>query len=176
MHRPAVSAAPQLASRDTPPSASRAAVLERVSSQWLACLRAALAPLDLTHAQARLLIAAAWLSSRRHGVRQSDVAAEAGTDPVMTSEVLRALETRHLIARAPHPTDRRAKAITVTDTGGALADRAARLVETAENQFFETGMDVFGALAKSLKKGGRGAKASSAFAPAMLAPYWRVGV
>ena len=111
-----------------------------------------------THAQARLLIAAAWLSSRSHGVRQSDVATEAGTDPVMASEVLRTLESRHLIARAPHPTDRRAKAITVTDSGGALADRAARLVDTAESQFFETGMDVFGALAKSFKKGGRGSK------------------
>ena len=156
MHRPAVSAAPQLAARETPPSASRAAVLERVSSQWLMHMRAALAPLDLTHAQARLLIAAAWLSSRGHGVRQSDVAAEAGTDPVMTSEVLRALETRQLIARAPHPTDRRAKSITVTVSGGALADRATRLVETAEKQFFEAGMDVFGVLAKALKKGGRG--------------------
>jgi MarR family transcriptional regulator, organic hydroperoxide resistance regulator len=154
---PTGSNAPRIAARETAPSAGRSAVLERVGNEWLAQLRAALAPLDLTHAQCRLLLAAAWLGSRVQGVRQSDIAAEAGMDPVMTSEVLRTLESRQLIARAPHPTDGRAKSISVTETGGALADRALRLVEAAEEAFFAAGMTQFGTLAKSLKKGGRGA-------------------
>ena len=156
MHQPTSSVAPQLSARVTAPSMARAAVLERVATQWLTRVRAALLPLNLTHAQARLLIAAAWLGSRSLGVRQSDIAAEAGADPVMTSEVLRALEMRDLISRAPHPIDRRAKAITVTPAGGALADRAFRLLEAAETRFFEEGTADFGGLSKSLKKGGRG--------------------
>lgn len=156
LENPTSSNAPLIAARDAAPSAGRGAVLERVSNQWLTQLRAALTPLDLTHAQCRLLIAAAWLGSRSQGVRQSDIAAEAGMDPVTTSEVLRTIEARKLIARAPHPTDGRAKSISVTEAGGSLADRALRLIETAEGNFFTAGMPEFGSLAKSLKKGGRG--------------------
>ena len=157
LDKPTNSNAPRIAARDTAPSAGRCAGLERVGTEWLAQLRAALVSLELTHAQCRLLIATAWLGSRSQHVRQSDIAAEAGMDPVMTSEVLRALEARQLISRAQHPTDRRAKSISVTEAGGSLADRALRLVEAAEETFFTVGMAEFGSLGKSLKKGGRGA-------------------
>ncbi len=147
---------PQLAARAAAPDESRSAVLERVASAWIVHLRAALAPLDLTPAQYQLLVAAAWLTAQHAAVRQSEISALANTDPVMTSEVLRTLEGRGLITRATHPTDRRAKAITVSEAGGALADRARRLVEATETRFFERGTSDFGTLAKALKKGGRG--------------------
>ncbi len=148
--------APQIAARATAPHETDGALLERVATTWLAQLRAALAPLDLTPAQYRLLVATAWLNAKGSGVRQSDVASLANTDPVMTSEVLRTLESRGLLARAPHATDRRAKAITVSEAGGVLADRAQRLVAATESRFFELGLPDFGPLAKVLKKGGRG--------------------
>lgn len=148
--------APQLAARAAPPNESRGALLERVTNTWIAHLRAALAPLELTPAQYQLLASAAWLSARQPAVRQSEISALANTDPVMTSEVLRALEARRLIARDPHPTDRRAKTITVSEAGGALADRARRIVESTETRFFDHGTPDFGTLAKALKKGGRG--------------------
>jgi MarR family transcriptional regulator, organic hydroperoxide resistance regulator len=155
---PVIAAAPHIIGSVEPPSASRSAILERVASEWLLQHRTALAPLDLTHAQARLLIATAWLGSRAGTacVRQSEIAAEAGTDPVMTSEVLRVLEARGLLTRSPHPTDRRARSIAVTDDGLRLADKASRLTGAVETQFFEAGMPAFGTLAKALKKGGRG--------------------
>lgn len=148
--------APRLAARADPPNASRAALLERVTTHWVVQLRMALTPLDLTPAQYALLVAAAWLNAKRAAVRQSEIAAHANTDPVMTSEVLRTLESRGLLERAPHPTDRRAKSILVTEAGGALADKARRLVEATETRFFEQGTPEFGTLAKALKKGGRG--------------------
>ncbi len=150
---------PQLAARTDPPNASRAAQLERVTNTWMAHLRAALDPLELTPAQYQLLTAAAWLTARQSAVRQSEISALANTDPVMTSEVLRTLEGRRLIARRPHPTDRRAKAITVSEAGGTLAERARRLVEATETRFFQCGTQDFGSLAKALKKGGRGESA-----------------
>jgi MarR family transcriptional regulator, organic hydroperoxide resistance regulator len=149
--------APLIAVRLSSPHEAPSALLERVSTAWHVTMRSALITLGLTPAQFRLLVAAAWLGSRNDGVRQSEIAEHAGTDAVMTSEVLRTLEARGLITRQPHPTDRRAKAIAITPDGGALADRALRLVDSAEQRFFETGLPEFRALAKALKKGGRGA-------------------
>lgn len=159
---PGQTSAPYLAARAVAPNDARGARLERVGAQWQTMLREALAPLQLTTAQYRLLIAAAWLTAQRPDIRQSEIAAHANADPVMTSEVLRTLERRKLLVRAPHPTDRRARSIVVTAEGGALVDRAARLVDATEARFFETGMPEFGAVAKSLKKGGRGAEPKKA--------------
>jgi MarR family transcriptional regulator, organic hydroperoxide resistance regulator len=152
----ATTTATLLAIRELSPAVGRGAVLERVATNWLLALRTALVPLDLTPAQYRLLVSAAWLTAKGMGVRQSDISVHANADPVMTSEVLRTLESRGLITRAPHPTDGRAKAVAVTVTGGALADRAVRLVDSVESKFFENGMAEFALLAKALKKGGRG--------------------
>lgn len=154
---PTHSSAPYLAARESP-AETRSALLERVATEWQQLVRSTLLPLDLTHAQFRLLVAATWLSARQVAVRQSEIAELANADPVMTSEVLRTLEGRGLIRRDPHPTDRRARAVAVTEAGGALADRAARLVDVIEAKFFDAGMAEFGPLAKALKKGGRGAQ------------------
>ena len=150
--------APLIAARDQSPATARGALLERVATHWQLELRAALAPLELTPAQFRLLVAAAWLTAKGSGVRQSDISAHANADAVMTSEVLRTLESRGLLTRTAHPTDKRARSVALTATGGALADRAMRLVDTIDARFFETGMPEFGALAKALKKGGRGSE------------------
>lgn len=148
--------APFLAARGESPANAHGALLERIATLWLLQLRTALAPLELTPAQFRLLVAVGWLNARGGGVRQSDVAQHANADAVMTSEVLRALESRGLVARTAHPTDGRARAITLTESGGALVDRAIRLVDVVEAKFFEAGAPEFGPLAKALKKGGRG--------------------
>ncbi len=153
---PSQTYAPFLAAKGESPADAPGALLERVATLWLLQLRGALAALDLTPAQFRLLVAVGWLNSRGDSVRQSDVALHANADPVMTSEVLRTLESRGLVARSPHPTDRRAKAITITESGGVLVDRAIRLVDVTEAKFFEAGASEFGPLAKALKKGGRG--------------------
>jgi DNA-binding MarR family transcriptional regulator len=54
----------------------------------------------------------------------------------MTSQVLRALESRALLRRLPHPTDARARALTLTEEGRALADRAVKVVESCDAAFF----------------------------------------
>jgi DNA-binding MarR family transcriptional regulator len=57
-------------------------------------------------------------------------------DVTVASQVLRTLQRRGLIDRTPHPTDTRAKVITVTPTGIDLATRAVRAVEAADRAFF----------------------------------------
>ncbi|MBT2532652.1 MarR family transcriptional regulator [Arthrobacter sp. ISL-48] len=110
-------------------------MLWRVTNTWQAVMRATLQPFDLTHVQFVLLATLAWLHSD-NPVTQRDLATHARTDPMMTSQVLRALEAKGLLRRLPHPTDARARALAVTPDGAALANRANVAVEAADREFF----------------------------------------
>ncbi len=55
---------------------------------------------------------------------------------MMTSQVLRALEAKGLIRRAHHPADGRARALTVTSEGAALATAANTAAESVDRNFF----------------------------------------
>lgn len=111
--------------------------LWRVTNAWQRHIRAALAPYHLTHVQYVLLASVTWMD-RTVPVTQRDLAAHAGTDVMMTSQVLRALETKGWISRDPHPHDGRAVALTPTAAGVALVNRATHDVEAADAAYFGT--------------------------------------
>jgi DNA-binding MarR family transcriptional regulator len=110
---------------------------------WHATLRrqrdiaTALAPLDLTHVQFVLLACTWWFNTQGEHPNQLTLARQAGTDVKMTSQVLRALETKGFIAREVDPADTRAKRLRVTDAGADLAPRAIAAVERADARFFQ---------------------------------------
>ena len=110
-------------------------LLWRVTNRWQATQRAALKPYGLTHVQFVVLASLTWLAVDGP-VTQKALADHAALDPMMTSQVLRALESAGLIVREDHPTDRRAKALTVTAEGRALANRAVTTIEAADRAFF----------------------------------------
>ncbi len=112
-------------------------LLWRVTQTWQASQRAALAPHNLTHVQFVLLASLAWLNTD-HPVSQADLAYHAGTDPMMTSQVLRALERKGLVGRTAHPTDRRAFSISATPAGIESANAAVIDVESVDRRFFGT--------------------------------------
>jgi DNA-binding MarR family transcriptional regulator len=130
-----VSDAPRLATRFGTPEESTGLTLWQVTNRWQAAQRAALRPFGLTHVQFVLLASLAWLQATGP-VTQKQLADHAAADPMMTSQVVRALEERELVRRAPHPDDRRARALTVTDAGRELADRAIVAVEECDEEFF----------------------------------------
>jgi DNA-binding MarR family transcriptional regulator len=104
--------------------------------RWQRAMRAALAPHGLTHVQFVQLASAWWLGERGERPSQRRLAEHAGTDAMMTSQVVRALERAGLVERLRHPGDSRSLLVTVTDAGrtrlrGALAD-----VEAADAAFF----------------------------------------
>ncbi|MEC3916442.1 MarR family winged helix-turn-helix transcriptional regulator [Nocardia sp. CDC160] len=113
-------------------------LLWQVTNRWQAAQRAALAPFDLTHVQFVLLAALTWLTGRSGGdpVTQRDIADQAATDPMMTSQVLRTLEQKGLLERRDHPTDKRAKSLVPTKSGAALVNRAIAAVEACDRDFF----------------------------------------
>ncbi|MFE9580744.1 MarR family winged helix-turn-helix transcriptional regulator [Nocardia sp. NPDC006044] len=111
-------------------------LLWQVTNRWQAAQRAALAPFDLTHVQFVLLASLTYLTVAGDPVMQRDLAAQAATDPMMTSQVVRALEQKGLVERRDHPSDRRAKSLVPTEAGAALANRAVVAVEACDREFF----------------------------------------
>ena len=119
------------------PSESPGLLLWRTTMRWQRVMTAALAPLDLTHVQFVLLASAMWLGRNGQPPNQVQLAAQAGTEAKMTSDVVARLEAKGLIARETDPHDSRAKVISITATGAAAAQRAIVAVETADAAFFE---------------------------------------
>lgn len=111
-------------------------LLWRVTNGWQAAQRAALNPYGLTHVQFVLLASLAWRQGEDGPVSQRQLSEHARTDPMMTSQVLRALEAKALVERRPHPSDARARALAVTAAGLALANRANEAVEQVDRDFF----------------------------------------
>ena len=124
-----------LATEHASPDESPGLLLWQVTNRWQAAQRATLKPFGLTHVQFVLLASLAWLDVEGP-VTQKSLAEHAATDPMMTSQVLRTLERRGLVERAPHPSDGRARALAVTAEGRALANRAVVAVEGCDNAFF----------------------------------------
>ncbi|MGQ0837252.1 MarR family winged helix-turn-helix transcriptional regulator [Actinokineospora sp.] len=118
------------------PKDSPGFLLWRTTLRWQRAITAALRPLELTHVQFVLLAAVWWLSDQSAAPSQRQVADHAGTDVMMTSQVLRALERRGLVARAQDGADARVRRLTVTDSGRKLAERAVAVVEAADADFF----------------------------------------
>lgn len=125
----------RLATEFNDPDESPGLALWRVTNAWQSAQRAALKPLGLTHVQFVLLASLTWLQADQP-VTQQQLAVHAGTDPMMTSQVLRVLEQLGLVRRDPHPTDGRARVLTVTDSGRKLANQAVRAVERCDTIFF----------------------------------------
>lgn len=119
------------------PGQSPGFLLWKVTNRWQRSIVAALKPVDLTHVQFVLLASVWWLSRDGKPLpTQRDVADHAGTDPMMTSQVVRVLEPRDLITRGRDPRDGRAWRLSTTARGAQLAERAIEIVETADRAFF----------------------------------------
>jgi DNA-binding MarR family transcriptional regulator len=143
-----------LATRHDSADDSPGLLLWQVTNRWQAAQRAALKPFDITHVQFVLLATLTYLQESGP-VTQKTLADTAATDPMMTSQVLRTLETRNLVHRPPHPTDRRARAVAVTDAGRDLANRAVIAVETCDDAFFAglgTGLPAFTRALRTLRR------------------------
>jgi DNA-binding MarR family transcriptional regulator len=115
-------------------------LLWRISNAWQQRQRAALQPLGLTHVQFVLLASLVWLTQQQGTtVTQTDLAEQAQTDLMMTSQVVRALEARGLLTRATSAQDRRARVLSPTAEGMALAAAAIRVVEAVDADCFVAG-------------------------------------
>lgn len=118
------------------PSDSPGFLLWRISNTWQREQRAALQPLGLTHTQFVMLAVATWFGAEEP-LTQARLAQLTGSDPMTTSQVVRALLANDLFERDAHPTDTRAKVISASASGRALAKKALLVVEQVDRKFFE---------------------------------------
>jgi DNA-binding MarR family transcriptional regulator len=127
------------------PGESPGFLLWHATLRWQRGISKALAPLDLTHVQFVLLAGTWWLNGQGQRPSQVAVAAFAGTDVKMTSQVVRGLERKGLVERDVDPADTRALRLRVTRRGARLAPRAITVVERVDAEFFD-GVDAADAL------------------------------
>ena len=111
-------------------------LLWQVTLTWQRAMRTALEPHDLTHVQFVLLTSAWWLGEHEEPPTQQRIADHAGTDTIMTSQVLRRLAARQLITRELDDRDARARRIVLTETGRSVLADALSDVEAADVEFF----------------------------------------
>jgi MarR family transcriptional regulator, organic hydroperoxide resistance regulator len=119
------------------PERSPGFLLWRTTLSWQRRIRSALEPHGLTHVQFVLLASLWWLEDHEaEPPSQSRLADQAGTDPMMTSQVIRKLEARGLLERSAHPHDARARRLHLSEEGRALVARALADVEAADADYF----------------------------------------
>ncbi|NUT88237.1 winged helix-turn-helix transcriptional regulator [Pseudomonas corrugata] len=119
------------------PSDSPGFLLWRISNTWQREQRAALQPLGLTHTQFVMLAVATWFASQEP-LTQARLSQLTGSDPMTTSQVVRTLLKNGLFVRDVHPTDTRAKIISVSEAGRDIAHKAIVIVEEVDRKFFGT--------------------------------------
>jgi DNA-binding MarR family transcriptional regulator len=118
------------------PNDSPGFLLWHATLRWQRGVARALAPLGLTHVQFVLLACTWWLNEQGERPSQVALAAQAGTDIKMSSQVLRSLERKGLIEREVDTADTRARRLRVTNRGARLAPRAIAIVEQVDARFF----------------------------------------
>ncbi|MGL4766837.1 MAG: MarR family winged helix-turn-helix transcriptional regulator [Formosimonas sp.] len=111
-------------------------LLWQVTALWQRKIAQVLRPHGLTQVQFVLLASTLWLSRNEPLITQTRLAKHAKLDMMMTSQVLRTLAGKGLLLRTAHPVDTRAKTITLTQDGVALAQTVIPLVEGVDAAFF----------------------------------------
>lgn len=114
------------------PEESPGFLLWHLTLSWQRDVAAALKPLGLTHVQFVLLASTWWLNTSDLHPTQVALAARAGTDVKMTSQVIRTLEHKGLVTRDVDAADTRARRLVVTAAGASLAPRAIEMVEAVD--------------------------------------------
>ncbi len=119
------------------PDQSPGFLLWQVTNLWQKIQRKALSELNLTHVQCALLAGIGFLEDRKEIVNQAALSKHVGADVMMTSQVIRTLETKGLVQRERGISDPRAFSLSLTEKGRALATEALKIVEQVDVRFFE---------------------------------------
>lgn len=115
------------------PLASPGFWLLQAAQRWKVEFNRGAAEIGLTHTQFQILASTGWLEHLGQHPTQQEVADQAGTDRMMTSKVVAALERRGLLERA---TSGREKRLRLTAQGRDLTDRAAALARDVDRALF----------------------------------------
>lgn len=117
------------------PHVSPGFLLWQITNKWQARQRKALKAFGLTHVQFVLLATLTWVSEKSV-TTQKQLATQAKSDVMMTSQIVRTLIKKGLVTRSKSRTDGRAFILHPTHEGRLLVNRAIVAVERVDNEFF----------------------------------------
>lgn len=137
-------------SRFAAPEKSAGYLLWQVTHAWQRQVDEALLELGITHLQFVLLAGIGWLTQSGDLLTQVQLAEFCNIDIMQISQVVRKLETKALVNRSAHPTDTRAKVLTLTFAGEAILKQAVPQIERLDAVFFGR-CDQAGLLAELVK-------------------------
>uniref|UniRef100_UPI00307F3783 MarR family winged helix-turn-helix transcriptional regulator n=1 Tax=Ferroplasma sp. TaxID=2591003 RepID=UPI00307F3783 len=118
------------------PDESPGFLLWQVTNIWQRKIRSSLKGIGITHVQFVLLASAMWLNDCNKQSTQAAIAKFSHADAMMTSQVLRALEEKGLVLRVNNSEDSRANNITITEDGRNIVEKAMKVVEDTDSEFF----------------------------------------
>lgn len=128
-----------------PTAASPGYVLWHAALAWQRMVVTAMKPTGLTHVQYALLAAAAQLGEPS----QRQLAQAAGTDVMMTSQVLRTLEDKKgFVKRTTDTGDARIRRVQITPKGRKALDKASEALASVDRTFFANAGQIVPALRK----------------------------
>lgn len=112
-------------------------LLLRASNIWYRYANNILKKSGTTYTQFSILASLIYLSKEKKHINQKQIAQHARLDIMMTSDVLRTLESKKLVIRYPNPEDRRHNSIKITPKGAALLSKVFIQINKADVKFFE---------------------------------------
>lgn len=120
------------------PEENNGYLLWQVSMRWHLLMNQRLRAVGITLTQFSLMAGLYWLDRQGELVTQQRLADYANTDKMMTSKVLKTLESKGFLLRSDNPQDGRAKRLQLTQTGETVLRDAYALVEQVDAGFFQT--------------------------------------
>jgi DNA-binding MarR family transcriptional regulator len=111
-------------------------LLWQVSTRWQVAMNESLGEMGMTQTQFVIMAALHWLELNSESVTQNDIANHARIDKTITSKILKSLQNQGFVMRQEHAIDTRAKEVTLTKSGLKLLEKANKIVESVDNQYF----------------------------------------
>ncbi len=111
-------------------------VLWRVLHRFVREADRVLEPLSLTHLQFTTLTLVAWTNRSGDPVEQAMLARSGDIHPMQVSQMLKALESKGMIARAQSTSKRSAKSVEITPAGLAAVRAALPVMIQLQQQLF----------------------------------------
>ena len=134
------------------PANNTGLLLWQASNKWQRELNKALVKHRLTHVQLLLLGGVYSLGQAKKHITQMTLAQFLGMDKMMTSKVLRALESKKLIKRTVDKADKRAIQVVLTSFGDQILKKVSKDLNQFEDTFFAGISDKQKSFNKKLKK------------------------
>lgn len=118
------------------PEDSPGLLLWQTTITWQRLIKNALAEYDISHPQFVILAILLWFTEKGEDPTQVLIIRLSKLDKMTVSQSLKKLSQQGLVARTEHTQDTRAKSVSLTTQGQALAAQLVPMVEKIDADFF----------------------------------------